>query len=179
MNISIEEYHPITDVNGIKHNTHLELLRYEYGENYNPESKIKWAYILTGTYTATHKEHGKIDGEFHMTYVDIGRYLDLIEYEYGPSENMLRNDVTNSVTVYTLLNYDIQPNVAVKITYIEKETQANNYYTNYTVYGVVTAKDKYAKTYNGNFTAQYKTNRKSQYFEQETLDVSDLIKQTN
>ena len=172
----IEKYHPITDINGIKHNTHLDYLRSKYGENYDPESKNKWAYILTGTYTATHKEFGSIDGEFRMIYVNVERDYDLIEREYGPSEDMLRKVVTKDVSVYALSNYDIKSDVNVEITYIEK-VQPTNYYTEYTIYGVVTANDKYNQKHSGKFTAQYETNLTNQYFIQEALEMPALAKQ--
>ena len=57
----IEKPIPFTDRNETKHESILAYLESKY-EDYDPEAGDKWAYIITGTYEATHKAHGSLPG---------------------------------------------------------------------------------------------------------------------
>lgn len=171
----IEGTGSVIDVDGIKHENHLAYYRSKYSSDYDPESDNKWAYILTGTYTATHSEQGKIDGEFRIVYVKNSMSLCMVDEDHGASRDMLRQQVTNHVSAYVLAQYDIQKNLKVEITYIDQK-QHNGYYTYYTVYGIVSAKDKYGAVYKGKFTAQYETNVEDQYLKKTNLEVAALTK---
>ena len=73
-----------------------------------------------------------------------------------------------------LLQYEVQHNVKVQITSIDREYDIYDYYT---VYGKVTVKDKYGETYEGKFTAVYKYDSYHHIYEQESLEVDALRKE--
>ena len=164
---------PITGADGVSYENRLAYYRSRYGEDYDPEKEIKWAYIMTGTYKATHKTRGEIDGEFRIVSVQDGMYLCVVDEEHGLSEDVLRNEVKNSVMGYLLTTYDFPSPPKVEITYVEKDD--SGYYTEYTVYGVVNAKNKFGEKVTGKFTAEYKYNNYDQYFERESLKIEELF----
>lgn len=142
--------------------------------NYDPETDVKWAYTISGTYEATHKEYGAIPGEYHCIYVfnntqSFGSYVD---FEYGTSLDVLRQDVKNNITSYLLVTYNIQPTPNVQITSIDKEPDCHTY----TVYGKIVVRDKYDEEYTGKFTAKYKYNSYNHLFEKENMEVDELSK---
>jgi hypothetical protein len=152
----------VTEYNG------FDTLRRKLGQNYDPESDIKWAYIATGTYKAKHKEQGEILGEFRFVYVCnvSANCWFYVEEAYGASEDMLRRIVKNDLTAYVLLTYDIQPNPVIEITSIEKEQDTLTFYT---VYGKVEVKDQYGEVYSGKFKTTYQyTNYNHQFRELST-----------
>ena len=166
---------PFTDRNGTEHESILAYLESKY-EDYDPEAGDKWAYIITGTYEATHKAHGSLPGEFRYTYVyDIAENCwYYIEGEYGTSLDLVREEVKNQVIAQVLLQYEVQHNVKVQITSIDREYDIYDYYT---VYGKVTAKDKYGDEYTGKFSAKYKYDSYHHIYEQESLEVDALRKE--
>lgn len=140
------------------------------------ETSVKWAYILTETYDSDHKVHGALPGEFRCIYVfDKGENCwYMVDCAYGTSLDWVREKVKNQVIAQVLLQYEVQHNVKVQITSIDREYDIYDYYT---VYGKVTVKDKYGDEYTGKFSAKYKYDSYHHIYEQESLEVDALRKE--
>lgn len=158
-----------------EYESHFEHLHARFGETYDPEMDVKWAYTLTGTYDAHHKEHGKIPGEFRIVYVHntLENCWYIIEEEYGASLDMLRRDVISDLMGYLLATYDIQSNPQIEITSIKK---AEDTFTGYTVYGNAVVRDQYGETYSGHFTATYQYTNYDHQFRKLSMQVDDLTR---
>lgn len=170
---SIEEPITFTDVNGKEYESQLAYYRSKHN-NYDPTKSKKWAYILTGTYDAVHKDYGEIPGEFRYTYVYDSKYHEwsYIDLEYKTSLDVLRRDIKNQLNTYLLLTYDIKPNPQIKFTSIDEDYDHNDY----TVYGKVVVTDKYGEEYSGKFKAVYNYNQYNLLFEKESIEVDELSK---
>ena len=137
------------------------------------ETSVKWAYILTGTYDSDHKVHGALPGEFRCIYVfDKGENCwYMVDCAYGTSLDWVREKVKNQVIAQVLLQYEVQHNVKVQITSIDRE------YDIYTVYGKVTAKDKYGDEYTGKFSVKYKYDSYHHIYEPDSPELDALRKE--
>lgn len=158
-----------------EYENHFEDLKIRVGHAYDPEADTKWAYIATGTYKATHKEHGEILGEFSIVYVcNVSANIwFIISEEYGASVDMLRQDVKNHLAAYLLLTYEIKPNPKIEITSIEKEDGKFVYYT---VYGKVTVRDRYGEEYIGKFVSKYQYTSYDHQFRELSTEVDELTR---
>lgn len=163
----VERPIPHTDVDGTQYEN-IQQSYFSKNSDYDPEKDIKWAYTVTGTYDAFHAEFGEIPGEFRCVYVQnvSQNCWYCVELDYHTSLDVLREEVTNYVTSYALLNFEIQPNAKVRITTIESELDISMYYT---VYGKIMVKDNYGEDHTIKFTAKYKYNSFSHVFERDSV----------
>lgn len=162
-------------VNTTQYKNYLDYYRTIYGADFDPEDGWKWAYTFTGSYKATHKEHGAINGSFSIVYVDMGPDYCMVQWQPQGSEAALRQDVITRITGMLVASYELQGVPSVKITSIDKRYH-NNYYTYYTIYGVITVKDKYGDTYSTRFDAEYSYNKEDQVFQKDSINIGELIK---
>ncbi|MBR5529067.1 MAG: hypothetical protein IKU57_01190 [Oscillospiraceae bacterium] len=171
----IEGESAVIDTDGTRFENHLAYYRRRYGDTFDPEADTKWAYILTGTYEATHKEHGAINGEFYVKYVTDRNGMCFVERRWNASDEMLRQTARGDLQGYLTVTYDLPTPADIEITHVEKEWQ-NGYYLNCTVYGVITVKDKFGDTYRGKFVGEYQSNVEDQVFIQKKLEIEELFK---